>query len=85
MIYSNLNWKCKSKKEAKQEDSVHMDPPGSSYLEEARFTTGAMSRNVEINALEVGIYAEVLPRNVRKEVECEYAQVKFKQKCDANK
>ncbi|XP_071324505.1 B-cell receptor CD22-like isoform X2 [Trachinotus anak] len=79
VIYSTVTWKSKSKKK-KREDSVDMVPPGSSYLEEERCTLGDMGRNFASHALEMGIYDEVEPRNVRKEVECEYAQVKFKKK-----
>ncbi|XP_062279153.1 sialic acid-binding Ig-like lectin 10 [Scomber scombrus] len=76
VIYSSVNWKSKKKK---GKDSGDMDQPGSSYLEEERCTAGAMRRNVVSNAVEMeSLYAE--PKLVKKEVECEYAQVKFKDK-----
>ncbi|XP_056237818.1 cell surface glycoprotein MUC18-like [Seriola aureovittata] len=83
VVYSTVHWKRKSKK--KQEDSVDMVPPGTSYLEEERCIVGDMGRNFVSHALEMSLYAEVEPKNVKKEVECEYAQVKFKDKSAKNK
>lgn len=78
VIYSSVTWKTKSKKE---EDTVDMGQPGSSYLEEERCAVGAMSRNFVSDALEMGnLYDELEPRPENKAVECEYAQVKFKKK-----
>ncbi len=76
VIYSSVNWKSKSKKK-KGDDAAHVDQPGSSYLEEEGSTAGGMCRNFVSNALEMGsLYDEVEPRNV----DCDYAQVKFKNK-----
>ncbi|XP_044064297.1 B-cell receptor CD22-like [Siniperca chuatsi] len=78
VIYSSVNWKSKKKK---QEDSVDMDQPCSSYLEEDRCVDGGMCRNFGSNTLEMGsLYDEVEPKNVKEYVECEYAQVKFENK-----
>ncbi|XP_040901137.1 B-cell receptor CD22-like isoform X1 [Toxotes jaculatrix] len=80
VVYSSVNWKRKSRKK-QQEELVDMDPPGRSYLEEERCMVGSMSRNFVSDALTMGnIYDEVEPRIVKKDVECEYAQVKFKSK-----
>uniref|UniRef100_A0A3B4YGH3 Ig-like domain-containing protein n=1 Tax=Seriola lalandi dorsalis TaxID=1841481 RepID=A0A3B4YGH3_SERLL len=83
VVYSTVHWKRKSKK--KQEDSVDMVPPGTSYLEEERRIVGDMGRNFVSHALEMSLYAEVEPKNVKEEVECEYAQVKFKDKSAKSK
>ncbi|KAL7392891.1 hypothetical protein ABVT39_003350 [Epinephelus coioides] len=80
VIYSAVNWKTRSKKK-KGDDSLNMNQPGSSYLEEERCTVGGMGRDFVSNALEMEcLYDKVKPRNVEKEVEGEYAQVKFKDK-----
>nr|XP_033496949.1 B-cell receptor CD22-like [Epinephelus lanceolatus] len=80
VIYSAVNWKTKSKKK-KGDDSLNMNQPGSSYLEEERCIVGGMGRDFVSNALEMEcLYDKVKPRNVEKEVEGEYAQVKFKDK-----
>ncbi|XP_049902731.1 sialic acid-binding Ig-like lectin 13 [Epinephelus moara] len=80
VIYSAVNWKTKSKKK-KGDDSLNMNQPGSSYLEEERCTVGGMARDFVSNALEMEcLYDKVKPRIVEKEVEGEYAQVKFKDK-----
>ncbi|XP_039476167.1 B-cell receptor CD22-like isoform X1 [Oreochromis aureus] len=79
LIYSNVNWKRKSKKK-KGEKSLDMNPPGRSYLGEEKCMVRGVNRNFVSNAVEMGsLYAQVEPRNMRKEVGCEYAQVKFKE------
>ncbi|XP_031613280.2 sialic acid-binding Ig-like lectin 10 isoform X2 [Oreochromis aureus] len=84
VIYSSVNWKTKSKKK-KEETSVDLNSPGSSYLEEEKCIVG-INRNFVSNALEMGgLYDEVGFKNVKKEVECEYAQVKFKDKTKMQK
>ncbi|CAI5662118.1 unnamed protein product [Oreochromis niloticus] len=84
VIYSSVNWKTKSKKK-KEETSVDLNSPGSSYLEEEKCIVG-INRNFVSNALEMGgLYDEVGGKNVKKEVECEYAQVKFKDKTKMQK
>ncbi|XP_054477848.1 B-cell receptor CD22-like isoform X2 [Anoplopoma fimbria] len=80
VIYSNLNWKAKSNKK-KAEDSKDMHQPGSSYLEEEMCMAGGRRSGFVSNALEMGsMYDNFEPQNVVKEVESEYAQVKFKDK-----
>ncbi|XP_040899683.1 sialic acid-binding Ig-like lectin 13 [Toxotes jaculatrix] len=80
VVYSSVNWKKKSKKK-QQEESVDMDPPGGSCLVEERCMVGSMSRNFVSDALTMGnIFDEVEPRNMKRDMECEYAQVKFKGK-----
>ncbi|XP_050932182.1 sialoadhesin [Lates calcarifer] len=84
VIYSSVKWKNKNKK--KKQDPVDMDPPGSSYLEEERCIVGGMSRGFVSNALEMGnIFDKGEPRRVKREVESEYAQVKFKPKSAVHK
>ncbi|XP_063340959.1 B-cell receptor CD22-like [Pelmatolapia mariae] len=79
LIYSNVNWKMKSKNK-KGEKSLDMNPPGRSYLEEEKCMVRGVNRKFVSNAVEMGgLYAQVEPRNMRKEVGCEYAQVKFKE------
>ncbi|XP_005736107.1 sialoadhesin-like isoform X2 [Pundamilia nyererei] len=79
LIYSNVNWKMKSKKK-KGEKSLDMNPSARSYLEEEKCTVRGVNRKSVSNAVEMGgLYAQVEPRNMRKEVGCEYAQVKFKE------
>ncbi|XP_040899684.1 uncharacterized protein LOC121185534 [Toxotes jaculatrix] len=64
-VYSNVNWKKKSKMK-QQEESVDMDPPGSSCLEEERCMVGSMS-----DALTMGnISGEVQPRNMKRDMRC---------------
>ncbi|XP_023131965.2 B-cell receptor CD22 [Amphiprion ocellaris] len=78
VVYSTVSWKSKNKKGA---DSANMNPSGGSCLEEEKSMVGGVGRNFMSNALEMGnLYDEVGPRNVRKEAECEYAQVKMKGK-----
>ncbi|XP_047455184.1 myelin-associated glycoprotein-like [Mugil cephalus] len=85
VLYSTVNWKNKSKKN-KVEDSVDMNPSGSSYLEEEKYMAKGMCKNFVSNAMVMGnLYDEAEPRNVGKEVECEYAQVKFKRKSTMHK
>ncbi|KAL3980380.1 succinate dehydrogenase (ubiquinone) flavoprotein subunit [Sarotherodon galilaeus] len=58
VIYSSVNWKTKSKKK-KEETSVDLNSPGSSYLEEEKCIVG-INRNFVSNALEMGgLYDEV--------------------------
>lgn len=84
-IYSSVNWKAKSKKK-KEETSVDLNSPGSYYLEEEKCIVEGINRNFVSNALEMGgLYDEVGGKNVKKEVECEYAQVKFKDKTKKKK
>uniref|UniRef100_A0A3Q4MMI7 Ig-like domain-containing protein n=1 Tax=Neolamprologus brichardi TaxID=32507 RepID=A0A3Q4MMI7_NEOBR len=79
-IYSSVNWKTRSKKK-KEETSVDFNSPGCYYLEEEKCIVEGINRNFVSNALEMGgLYDEVGGKNVKKEVECEYAQVKFKDK-----
>ncbi|XP_059195067.1 B-cell receptor CD22-like [Centropristis striata] len=79
MIYSSVIWKSKSK--VKGEDSVNMNRPGSSYLEEESYAVGGMCKSFMSTALEMGnIYDKVEPRNVEMAEESAYAQVKFKDK-----
>lgn len=76
-IYSNVMWKTKHKKQ-KEEDT---NPPGSSYLEEEKRMAEGIKRDFVSSALEMGgLYKCVEPRNVKKDVECEYAQVTFRNK-----
>ncbi|XP_051812360.1 Schwann cell myelin protein-like [Acanthochromis polyacanthus] len=83
VVYSTVSWKSKNKKGA---DSANMNPFGFSYLEEEKSTMGGVRRNFMSNAVEMGnLYDEVGPRNVRKESECEYAQVTFKGKSKSKK
>lgn len=84
-IYSSVNWKTKGKKK-KEETSVDFNSPGSYYLEEEKCIVEGINRNFVSNALEMGgLYDEVGGKNVKKEVECEYAQVKFKDKTKMQK
>ncbi|XP_014263711.3 sialic acid-binding Ig-like lectin 5 [Maylandia zebra] len=79
LIYSDVNWKMKSKKK-KGEKSLDMNPSARSYLEEEKCMVRGVNRKSVSNAVEMGgLYAQVEPRNMRKEVGCEYAQVKFKE------
>ncbi|XP_054869794.1 cell adhesion molecule 2-like isoform X1 [Amphiprion ocellaris] len=83
VIYSTVSWKSKNKKGA---DSANMNPSGGSYLDQEKSMVGGVGRNFMSNALEMGnLYDEVGPRNVRKEAECEYAQVTFKGKSSSKK
>uniref|UniRef100_A0A3P8S0Z8 Ig-like domain-containing protein n=1 Tax=Amphiprion percula TaxID=161767 RepID=A0A3P8S0Z8_AMPPE len=78
VVYSTVSWKSKNKKGA---DSANMNPSGGSCLDQEKSMVGGVGRNFMSNALEMGnLYDEVGPRNVRKEAECEYAQVKMKGK-----
>ncbi|XP_063343796.1 B-cell receptor CD22-like [Pelmatolapia mariae] len=78
LIYSHVNWKMKSKKK-KGGKSLDMNPPGRSYLKEKCMVRG-VNRKFVSNAVEMGgLHAQVEPRNMRKEVGCEYVQVKFKE------
>ncbi|XP_074508674.1 myelin-associated glycoprotein-like [Sebastes fasciatus] len=84
VIYSSVNWKTKSKKKTR-EDCVDMHQPVRSHLEEESCMVGGTSRSF-VNASEMGIlYDTVKPGNVEKEVESEYAQVKFKDKSSMHK
>lgn len=53
VVYSNVNWKKKSKK-TKVEDSMDMNPSGSSYLEEEKDMAEGMCRNFVSNAMVMG-------------------------------
>lgn len=80
VVYSTVKWKSKKKK---GQDSVDMDQPGSSYLEE-ECMVGDMCRNAVSNAVEMGsLHDEMATKNVK--MESEYAQVKFKVKNDMQK
>ncbi|XP_031708951.1 uncharacterized protein LOC116386681 [Anarrhichthys ocellatus] len=80
VIYSTVNCRPKRKKK-KAEDSVDVHQPGSSYLQEEICMEGGTLRGFVSNALEMGgLYDNMEPRDVQKEVESEYAQVKFKDK-----
>ncbi|KAM6935322.1 uncharacterized protein PEZ65_005694 [Lycodopsis pacificus] len=79
VIYSTVNCRTKSKKK-KAEDSTDVHQPGSSYLQEEMCAEGGTLRGFVSNALEMGSLYNMEPRNVQKEVESEYAQVKFKDK-----
>uniref|UniRef100_A0A669ECD0 Ig-like domain-containing protein n=1 Tax=Oreochromis niloticus TaxID=8128 RepID=A0A669ECD0_ORENI len=84
LIYSNVNWKTKSKKK-KGGKSLDMNLPGRSYLKEKCMVRG-FNRKFVSNAVEMGgLYAQVEPRNMRKEVGCEYVQVKFKEQSTMQK
>ncbi|XP_029359683.1 sialic acid-binding Ig-like lectin 10 [Echeneis naucrates] len=72
VIYSDVKWKAKRKKQ--REDSVVVGPFGSSYLEEEMCTVGDMSERFLDQDLEMGIYDEGEARKV----EYEYAEVKFR-------
>ncbi|KAK9514174.1 hypothetical protein VZT92_027660 [Zoarces viviparus] len=77
VIYSSVNWRSKKK----EEDSMDVHQPGSSYLQEEMCMARGALRGFVSNALEMGsLYDNMDPRNVQKEVESEYAQVKFKDK-----
>ncbi|XP_068994386.1 sialic acid-binding Ig-like lectin 14 [Embiotoca jacksoni] len=85
VIYSSVTWKSK-RKSKKEDESVDMNPSGSSYLEEAECRVGRNRRSFVSDALEMGnLYEELEPRIMRKEVECEYGQVKFKDKSTRQK
>lgn len=85
VIYSSVNWRTKSKKK-KEETAVDLNSPGSSYLEEEKCIVKGINRSFVSNALEMGgLYDEVGGKNVKREVECEYAQVKFKGKTKMQK
>nr|XP_040021252.1 sialic acid-binding Ig-like lectin 5 isoform X1 [Gasterosteus aculeatus aculeatus] len=79
VVYSTVNWRTRSQKKAEaSEESLQ---PGGSYLEEEMCTAGGTLRGFVSSALEMeGLYGNVGPRNVKKEVGSEYAQVKFKDK-----
>ncbi|XP_072249504.1 myelin-associated glycoprotein-like [Leuresthes tenuis] len=80
VIYSSVNWKTKSKKKRKQ-SLADVDPSGGSYMEEEKCVSGRVRGNFVSDALELGsLYEEVGPKNVRKEVESEYAQVQCREK-----
>lgn len=72
VIYTAVIWKNKKKE---GEDSGDMGPSGGSDMEEKCLGKGA-SKDLEMESLN----EKVEPRNVEKKVECEYAQVKFKNK-----
>ena len=77
LIYAQTTWKKKSKK--KDESFADMNPSGGSYLEEMKCAVGGKS--FMSNALEMrSLCEEMTTTNARKEVDCEYAQVKFKNK-----
>ena len=81
VIYSSVIWKAKRKN---REDDADTPQPGSSCLEEERCAEEGLSRSFVNIALEMGsLYAKVKPRNVEKEAETEYAQVKFKDRSAA--
>ena len=63
VIYTTVIWKSKNKK--KEDEDLE---------EEEESVAGGVSRNLE----EGNLYEKVGIRNMRKKVECEYAQVKFK-------
>ena len=80
VIYSSVNWKTKSKKK-RRESSPDVDPSGESYMEEEKCVAERVRGNFVSDALEMGsLYEELGPKNVRKEVECEYAQVQCRKK-----
>uniref|UniRef100_A0A3Q3GU27 B-cell receptor CD22 n=1 Tax=Kryptolebias marmoratus TaxID=37003 RepID=A0A3Q3GU27_KRYMA len=80
VVYSNMDWTKRSKKK-KRENDVDMNQSGSSYLAEEKCLAGDAGKCFVSNALEMGgLYAECKPRNVKMEVDCEYAQVQFKKK-----
>ncbi|XP_077950860.1 sialic acid-binding Ig-like lectin 14 isoform X6 [Gasterosteus aculeatus] len=80
VVYSTVNWRTRSQ-EKRAEASEESLQPGGSYLEEEMCTAGGTLRGFVSSALEMeGLYGNVGPRNVKKEVGSEYAQVKFKDK-----
>uniref|UniRef100_A0A3Q3FGC5 Ig-like domain-containing protein n=1 Tax=Labrus bergylta TaxID=56723 RepID=A0A3Q3FGC5_9LABR len=73
VIYTSVTWRSKGEKEGGSFGDTNQS--GCSYLEEKRLE-GAL--NFVSNAVEMlNLYDEVKPRNVKKDSECEYAQVKF--------
>ncbi|KAM6995302.1 B-cell receptor CD22-like [Tautogolabrus adspersus] len=76
VIYTSVTWRSKGEKEGGRSGDTNQS--GSSYLEE-KHLEGGLSRNFVSNAVEMGnLYDEVKPRNVKKDSECEYAGVKFR-------
>ncbi|CAJ1062782.1 myelin-associated glycoprotein-like isoform X5 [Xyrichtys novacula] len=75
-IYSNVTWKRKSKIRKEGDGTNLLD---SSYPQEEMSVERGLTGDFVNNAVEMGnLYGQVKPRNVRKESECEYAQVKFR-------
>ncbi|XP_034554383.1 sialoadhesin-like isoform X1 [Notolabrus celidotus] len=83
VTYSVVTWR--SKNEGRERGSNTNRGDGSN-LQEEKCTEGALSRDYVKNAVEMGnLYDDVKPRIVKKESECEYAQVKFKDNRDLQK
>ncbi|KAM9723728.1 uncharacterized protein ACNS7B_019033 [Menidia menidia] len=79
VVYSTVNWKLKKKKEGeKMEDLTLSD---GSYVLEEKCVAGNAGRDLISNALEMGsLYEEGAAIKIKKEGECEYAQVQFRKK-----
>ncbi|KAM6995162.1 uncharacterized protein LKV04_007397 [Tautogolabrus adspersus] len=76
VIYTSVTWRSKGEKEGGSSGDTNQS--GSSYLEK-KHLEGGLGRNVVSNTVEMGnLYDEVKPRNVKKDSECEYAGVKFR-------
>ncbi|XP_060906079.1 sialic acid-binding Ig-like lectin 10 [Labrus mixtus] len=74
VIYTSVTWRSKGEKEGGSSGDTNQS--GRSYLEEKRLEGGL---NFVSNAVEMlNLYDEVKPRNMKKDSECEYAQVKFR-------
>ncbi|XP_077950863.1 uncharacterized protein LOC120810613 isoform X2 [Gasterosteus aculeatus] len=80
VVYSTVNQRTRSQKK-RAEASEQSPQPGGSFLKEEMCTAGGTLRGFVSSALEMeGLYGNVGPRNVKKEVGSEYVQVKFKDK-----
>ncbi|XP_074540097.1 myelin-associated glycoprotein-like [Halichoeres trimaculatus] len=73
VIYSNVTWRSKNK-EGKEVEGDN--------TEQEDHTEGRLSRGFMNKAVEMENLYEVEPTNVKGNTECEYAQVKFKEKSD---
>ncbi|XP_041649105.1 B-cell receptor CD22-like isoform X2 [Cheilinus undulatus] len=84
LVYTTVTWRGKGQKEIKDPGDTNLS--GSSKQQEVKCTEGGICRDSVSNAVEMGnIYDNVEPGSIRKETQCEYAQVKFKDKGDLQK
>ncbi|XP_030014367.1 B-cell receptor CD22-like isoform X2 [Sphaeramia orbicularis] len=82
VIYSSVIWKSKKEKKKEDRDDAR---PSCSYLEEERCMMGDVCKDFVSNAVDMGNqYDDREHKTAKKEVECEYAQVKYKVKSTNN-
>ncbi|XP_030014368.1 myelin-associated glycoprotein-like isoform X3 [Sphaeramia orbicularis] len=81
VIYSSVIWKSKKEKKKEDRDDAR---PSCSYLEEERCMMGDVCKDFVSNAIDMGNQYDDREHKTAKEVECEYAQVKYKVKSTNN-